>query len=203
MSLHAYLRLNTRAWHDRVDAAFEKFDLTTEPGYRSFLEAHAHVVPGCERHLVNSGCGTRFPGWTGDARTPALRSDLDTMGVAKPIPRALDQDQVPMSTADPALVGMMYVLEGSRLGGRVLARRVEMGSNARCRSATQYLSHDGGVSWRSFLHRLETLEFTEVEIEAALAAAIEIFRLFERAVASVLLTGTNNDHRYDRPVDVA
>jgi len=195
MALHGYLRLNTRAWHDRVDAAFEKLDLTTEPGYRAFLEAHAQVVPDCERHLVRAGCDARFPGWTGKVRTPALRSDLDAMGVAKPMPRAFAQADVQLSTADPALVGMMYVLEGSRLGGLVLARRVRKSGNARCQSATQYLAHDGGVSWRSFLDRLETLQFTEVETQAALAAAIEIFRLFERSVVTVRLTGTLNDQQ--------
>jgi heme oxygenase len=185
MSLHAHLRSETRVWHDRVDTAFEQFDLAIEPGYRSFLEAHALVVPGCEQHLVKSECSRRFPGWTGAWRAPALWSDLRAMGVVEHVAPVVAQNRVPLSATDPGLVGMMYVLEGSRLGGRVLARRVETGSTPRARSATRYLSEDGGVSWRAFLDRLEALEFSDCETEAALAAAIQVFCAFEQAVATV------------------
>ncbi|MCY7399060.1 MAG: biliverdin-producing heme oxygenase [Sphingomonas bacterium] len=202
--MHAFLRLNTREWHDRVDAAFEQFDLTTERGYRSFLEAHAQVIPLCELHLANSGAERRFPGWLGTMRMPALMADLDAMGGTWQTPPDIAGNEKRFDTAGPALVGMIYVLEGSRLGGRILAKRVERGGNARCRSATEYLRHDGGVSWRSFLDRLHTLELSELETEAALAASIKIFRLFERAVADVAASGgITNDNRNDRALDIA
>jgi heme oxygenase len=185
MSLHAHLRSNTRVWHDRVDAAFDQFDLAIEPGYRSFLEAHSLVVPGLEQHLVKSESYRRFPGWAGEWRAPALWADLRAMGVAEKMAPVLDQNHLSFGAADPDLVGLMYVLEGSRLGGRVLARRVETGGHPWARAATRYLSEDGGISWRMFLDHLATIEFTDAETEAALAAAIRVFCAFEHAVAIV------------------
>lgn len=183
MTMHNFLRTNTRQWHDRVDQAFTQFDLTTLSGYGTFLKVHCRAIERCESDLADWNVAERFPGWMGAMRMPALLADLDQLSLSRPPPlNSLPGAASPRAVSDAELVGMMYVLEGSRLGGRVLAKCVRQSSDARCRSATAYLNHDGGVSWQSFLGRLSALRFSNQQMNAALAAAIEIFGQFDRAL---------------------
>lgn len=182
MSMHRLLKLSTQRCHDRVDHAFERFDLKTASGYRGFLQAHGHVVPQCEHHLADASIHDRFPGWMGTMRTQELFQDMDVLSLARP-----SEPVVPIGSgyraSDAYLIGLMYVLEGSRLGGRVLAKRVEENEDALSRSATRYLRHDGGVSWRSFLDRLAAFQFTADQTEICVNSAVETYGLFERAAA--------------------
>ncbi|HEX4506770.1 MAG TPA: biliverdin-producing heme oxygenase [Alphaproteobacteria bacterium] len=160
------LRTATARHHERVDAAFAGFDLRDAGSYRCFLSAHARVLPGAENaiHLP-------WDGWT--RRAPLLLRDLSDLGAApEPSPANLSM------TEPAAQWGCLYVLEGSRLGGSVLAQRVVAGL------PTRYLSagHTGG-SWRIFQTALEAAAgpAETAWIEAAVAAARSVFELFEEA----------------------
>ena len=110
MSAVALLREHTHAAHETVDAAFAHFDLADRPSYRDFLVAHARALPVAEAIAAQVA--------TFRARTPLLADDLAALGASFPTP-------LPAPPADDAAAwGALYVLEGSRLGGRLLAAQV-------------------------------------------------------------------------------
>ena len=83
------------------------------------------------------------------------------------------------------LFGMLYVLEGSRLGGKLLLRRALANPDARVRSATRYLGHgDGRDLWRPFLQRLEASTVVACSPDATIAGARQAFALFAEDAAN-------------------
>lgn len=177
------LKAQTRVAHERVDRAFSRFDLSHPIGYRCFLETHYTVLPACERVLALSNAATLLPDWPTRVRTRALEHDLMALGV----------DTAPdMTYAEPlafaAAFGMMYVLEGSRLGGAILASRLPANSDAIREGATQYLRHGEGLQlWSSFVATLNTSQYVCDEMNAVLASALRTFELFEAAADSAEL----------------
>src|ERR1700761_8880160 len=109
-----FLRAATRDEHARVDAVFSRFDLNRRDGYGGFLSAQARVLPGLEAKIAKAGL---WDAWA--PRTPFLSADLVDLGLAVETPSI----EVDLPT-DAELWGALYVVEGSRLGGAVLAGRV-------------------------------------------------------------------------------
>lgn len=114
VSSHAILKARTAAAHLAVEADFSRFDLGCRESYISFLLTHARVLPAAEGILAKE---IGLPQWR--QRTDLIGEDLRGFGYMLPEPEniseALDQ---------PEKFGLLYVLEGSRLGGHVLSRRV-------------------------------------------------------------------------------
>lgn len=116
MSAAATLRARTAAWHDEVDAAFGGLALDQLDSYRDFLRAHARALPAAEAALASAA---HLPSWR--ARTPLLAQDLAELGTAMPPP-------LPFAAPSAAFAwGVLYVMEGSRLGGTMLARQIGAG----------------------------------------------------------------------------
>ena len=163
----AALRAATAADHDRVDALFGGYDLADRESYARFLVAHARAVPAVETALAAFG---RLPG--GVARAPLLTEDLADLDVAPPSALAF---ALPDDAA--AGWGALYVLEGSRLGGAMLARQVGAGLPGRYLGA----GHGPG-GWRAVLAGLEAAAEGSAWLERAVAAARATFALYGRAV---------------------
>jgi heme oxygenase len=168
------LRAATRGAHDRVDALFSGFDLSRTADYRHFMAAQAAAFLPAEAALDDAGAGRLFRGWSEARRAHLPAADLAELGIAH---NPLD---APPTFASPAAVaGAAYVLEGSRLGGALLARRLAPGLPRRFLSAGLPA---GG--WRTFLARLEQLVRTDVERREAVASAEGMFNLFANAAAA-------------------
>ena len=181
MPVRDRLRAVTREAHERVDHRFSRYDLGDPEQYRGFLEAHHAVLPACERMLEASGAANLVEGWAHRVRTPALVADLVDLG-AHPARDAPTRKRLTPAAA----FGMMYVLEGSRLGGAILARRVLAGASIQCRGATRYLRHGEGLRlWPSFLAALEASSEVHNDPDAVVASAIETFGLFEPATGLI------------------
>ena len=173
MSAHSILRAATRAAHDRVDALFGDLDLTRPADYREFLTAQAAAFLPAEAALDAAGAARLFPGWGQTHRSHLLRADLEALGLAVPAPIA-----APEMASVAAVAGAAYVLEGSRLGGAILARRVPANGSCRFLSAT----HPPG-QWKVFLSRLELLLQTDVERRNAVTSAERMFGVFALAAS--------------------
>lgn len=162
----ARLRAQTRSDHARVDAAFSQFDLTCSQGYAGFLTAQARVLPALETLLRPA---ETIPGWQG--RAALLLQDLRALNLPAP------QTQTPqLPPGGAAWWGALYVMEGSRLGGAVLARRVPDHFPKAFLTAT----HPPGA-WRELLTRIDHLALDRNEQSASIAAAKSVFSAFERA----------------------
>jgi len=173
-SVRALLRNATQEAHRQVDTRFSRFDLACPQGYRNLLLAHAAVLPGCEASLDSSGAAALLPDWPLRRRTGALLADLAMLGAAG---RPLRQAPRRLSAAD--VFGMAYVLEGSRMGGAVLARRALANTDPHCRAATRYLRHGEGLPlWPSFIQALEAADGVRADPDAVVASALATFALF-------------------------
>jgi heme oxygenase len=183
---HKALRDGTAAAHDRVDQAFAGFDLTDRDSYAAFLRAHAEVLLPLEDMLPGE---TIVSDWEGRKRGHLLKEDLAFL--PKPVrPEPVEGhlsasedldgeppfDKLRANGDLSAIAGALYVLEGSRLGGRFLARQVPRGF------PRAYLDADQDPQkWRNLLDRLDTILYRPDQLQSALAAAHRVFAAFERS----------------------
>ncbi len=171
MSVHALFRVATRAAHDRVDATFSDLDLGDAADYRLFLTAQAKAFLPVEAALDAAGVAALFPDWPRRRRSHLLRADLEALSLAVPAGEST------LSFATPAeVVGGAYVLEGSRLGGAVLARSVAPGLPRAFLDAPQ-----ASGQWRDFLTALEQLLTSPLQQSDAVAGASRVFDHFALA----------------------
>ncbi|MGF7150701.1 heme oxygenase [Sphingomonas zeicaulis] len=174
IACHLHLRQATRADHDAVDAAFGAFGFETADAYRRFLIAHARILPIAER-LIDPA--SLVPGW--QPRADRLAADLADLGAAMPAPIDLPP---PAGTAERW--GALYVIEGSRLGGVMLARSVPEGLPAAYLSA----AHPSG-SWKHLLATLDAADDGPAWRAAATRGAHAMFGAYARAALMDDLSG--------------
>ena len=165
MHAHAKVRSRTAAAHSMIDAAFSRFNLCDRHSYVTFLQAHARVVPTIEAVL---GDETHLPPWR--PRTALLARDLDAFGYRLPKPVAQSE-----TWSLAAKFGLLYVLEGSRLGNQILLRRAGAGFSSHYLGA----AHEPG-EWRAFSNALNGRAEQEnaTWLEAVVAGANNGFRLY-------------------------
>ena len=183
VSLHARLRQATAESHGMLDKQFGRFDLRQRAGYRGFLEASADALLPLEAALVEAGVKHLFPDWPLRSRRRAILDDLarvDGMVRLLAVPPPLNFGQI---------LGTTYVLEGSRLGAKILLKAVTQSSDPVVSTTTAYLSHGSGQHlWRSFLVMLErhtaTLGRTLSSEKDVINGARQAFALFAQAAES-------------------
>ena len=178
MSARALLRSGTAEEHQRVDALFTRFDLGDIFDYRRFIRGQAAAFLPLEARLDAAGASAIVPDWDERRRSHLIRQDLAALGEPIPVPPA---DLPPMSEA--AQLGAIYVLEGSRLGGKYLLRAVPEAFPRRFLSSRQ-----APGAWRKLLELIDDKLYGSEDQYAALAAARDAFALFERAGAVELET---------------
>ena len=130
---------------------------------------------------------------TARRRASLLADDLQTMGETA----APSEDDVPhermAATAvdgDPRAVflGRMYVMEGSTLGGQLLARHVEAQLGLEPGRGDSYFAGYGdhtGQRWREFKALLEALP--ESEADTVIASAKNMFALFGESMRTSMM----------------
>jgi heme oxygenase len=165
VSAMATLRACTRDSHARVDSAFSAYDLHDEESYRAFLTAHARALPSVERIIASEAALPRIR-----PRTPALEADMAQL--QQPMPE-LSKLAGPVTGA--AAWGILYVVEGSRLGGAILSPRVGDGLPKAYLSARHELGE-----WRAICQALdaEGSRHGDEWIAAAVVAATACFDLY-------------------------
>lgn len=171
------LRDATAETHAALDREFGAYDLTRRTGYRRFLAANAAALLPLEQALERSGVRQIMPDWEQRARSHAILADLAFFAdSARPLALdgLLDRDR---------LLGTLYVLEGSRLGARVLVKLAMRSADPDVRAATAYLRHgEGRGLWPSFLSLLEREGASADEAEL-IAGADAAFAMFAEAAA--------------------
>ncbi|PZU11988.1 biliverdin-producing heme oxygenase [Sphingomonas sp.] len=171
MSAVQQLRATTASDHDLVDAAFGVTDFADREAYGRFLAAHALALPAVEAALESLAILPPLR-----PRAPLIESDLRALGLDLPAPLPFD---LPRTGASG--FGAAYVIEGSRLGGGLLSRRVAPGLPASYLSET----HLPG-EWRGFLAALDAAAAGDAWIAEAITAARATFDLYRRAAVATL-----------------
>jgi len=168
LSAREYLRSITRDVHDRVDARFSAFDLSTVDGYADFLDAQAAAFLSVEEALDRAGAGDLLPDWPDRRRSDALKSDLAALGRGVP-----DGNAAPDYPDEASMWGGIYVLEGSRLGGKILRKGVAK------ELPKSFLDPPAKGSWGKFIAALERNLYDRVVLQRAGFSAVETFACFE------------------------
>ncbi|WP_069203505.1 biliverdin-producing heme oxygenase [Sphingomonas panacis] len=168
LSARGALRTATAAHHDRVDAVFSRADLANRDHYARFLQAQAGAYLPVEAALERAGAARLVPDWEARRRSHRLRADLAALGIAVP-----DDGADIAFDDDAAVLGGVYVLEGSRLGGAMLARGVPAAF------PKSFLTPDQSASWRHLLDLLEHKVIGPAERSSAIESASRVFLLFE------------------------
>jgi heme oxygenase len=171
------LRDATAADHARLDAKLGALKLCTVAGYRCFLEINAAALLPLERSLERAGVRAMLPNWNDRARTGAILTDLARLGGR---PGRLD---APELTDRSAMLGTLYVLEGSRLGAAYLLRTVKQCSDPLVSGNTAFLGHGAGRHfWPEYLAVLEC-HADELAEDDLVRSARSAFDLFAHAAA--------------------
>ena len=117
-------------------------------------------------------------------RTRWLEIDLETLGVDSAMLLELPRCIVFPAIASPNyLLGASYVVEGSALGGRGLARQLDGLLGTGTISSRRFFSGHGtetGAVWRAFLARLSAASTATATRAAIVAGAVETFTIFEQ-----------------------
>ena len=168
---HQMLRAGTAGVHERLDQLFGGFDLADADGYGRFLTGHAAALFAVERALDVAGMAALLDDWPDRRRSGLIAADLAALGLPAPAPAPL----APLDDAGAAW-GAAYVVEGSRLGGALLARQVADGL------PKAYLATPlPKGAWRKFLVMLDEALYGHVMRASALSAALAVFTTFEES----------------------
>lgn len=169
MTVRDALRSATAAAHARLDALAVELDLSDARAYGRFLCAQAGPVFALEEGLEAAGVASVIPDWPARSRRAALQHDLGVLGLV--VPR--------LEAHVTEIFGTLYVLEGSRLGARVLTKRAKDMPDA-------FLRHGEGLKlWPSFLALLEE-NISRTDTPLCIQSALSAFSLFEGSFARVL-----------------
>lgn len=172
--LLADLRAATRAQHAALDLALGAELARSTAAYARFLRASLAAAAPVEA-AVERVLGPEFPA----LRSTALHADLTALA-AGPSPAVAT-----FSIASEAEgIGAAYVIEGSALGGLVLAGKVRaaLGVDAPVRYL-QLRGAETAARWRWFLQRLRDVDarWSEALVASATAAASRAFSVYAEA----------------------
>lgn len=117
-------------------------------------------------------------------RSDWLRRDLASLGLPNqawlPIPLC---EHMPMLNTAERRLGALYVVEGSTLGGRALALRLDGICGVGVADGRRFFQGRGGgtgEAWSGILNRLNDYDDDETTHAAVVDAALEIFACFEQ-----------------------
>ncbi|AMK16939.1 putative heme oxygenase [Sphingobium sp. MI1205] len=159
------LRDATMANHQRVDDLFSIFSFDSPAGYGAFLKAHARALMPLEQMAMPNA-----------PRLPLLMEDLVALGERLPDPLPVEGQG-----GEAFRWGALYALEGSRLGGAMLERRVPPGL------PRAYLSSvHGKGGWIAFQDALDRAADGggDAWIDDAIRGAEAAFALFAAGAAA-------------------
>lgn len=162
----ARLRAETATAHERLETDLDIFTRVRRMQDRRRLVERFHGLhAGVERALAPSLASLADLDFPGRSRLPHLRRDLTALGAASPAALPVC-DIGPVVDAAEAL-GLLYVFEGSTLGGHVIRKRLAAeGHDADGLSFLDPYGAAVGERWRTFLAVLER-ETTDPAARAA------------------------------------
>lgn len=142
--------------------------------YVQVLRRHHAVLAGWEQRESAWLHASGDARWRYQPRSPLLAQDLAALQASPPSPAP-----APPAAEAGSRWGMLYVVEGSRLGGRVIARQLRQ-TLAEIAPALSYfeLGHADPACWRRFQQRLEQALPTPESRQAAVDGARAMFAHF-------------------------
>jgi len=161
------LKRATDAAHARVEEIVQAAGMFGSiEGYRRYLNGSYAARARLEHRLDAGGAERLWADWPSRRIAHLIAADIDDLGGVALVSSGMSA--LPLSDAE--LLGVLYVLEGSSLGARVLVNMARgLGLSATC--GARHLVHQAGDTgaWRSFVALMNSAA-QPPSIEAALAA---------------------------------
>lgn len=183
------LRDATRDSHKRVDDLVQAAGfLACQERYPAFLQGSWFARVRLERILDEYQAIRLFHQWPKRRIAELLRRDYrDVTG------RDLHEIGSPPGAvpllSNAELLGILYVLEGSSLGARLIARAVtSMGFGPTWGARHLARQNESQDAWTSYVAKLEDYPMSDTDEERCVSAASQTFRLFEQAFEVASLT---------------
>jgi heme oxygenase len=172
------LRQDTQAAHQNVEAAIPLMHSDLDlADYLSCLGQIHGVVAAWEEAAASFA-----PEWLQASlqqrrRLHLLELDLQLFGVSPPVQ---DRCLLPRFSSLPALLGAMYVMEGSTLGGQLIARHVETALHLTGGHGSAFFRGHGsqtGPMWKEFCDMFKT-SVSDEETDSAISSANAMFAAY-------------------------
>lgn len=176
-ALHQHLKLATAAAHSNLECVLAKrgyFDGRDE--YIQYLQRFLAFQNEAEGVLDTALTAQVVPDWTQRRRAQLARADLEGLGAPeRQFPRS--SGRLPQVTSPEDVLGIVYVLEGSTLGGAYLLKQLAPLGITAARGGSYLASYgsDRGKMWQRFLFTLEEAHLREARADLIAAAAIATF----------------------------
>ncbi len=168
MTLLERLKIETRPAHDRIELAMDlDRRIADRDGYRSLLIRFYGFHSAWERAASELAPDRAF--FESRCKTKLLARDLTVLGLSDEEIIRLPQCNPLMPMPSPAAVlGSMYVVEGSTLGGAIIARDVErrlgFGPETGCAYFKSY-GRETALMWKQFGAKLLEASSPEADDE--------------------------------------
>ncbi|PYB73230.1 heme oxygenase [Rhizobium wuzhouense] len=145
------LKTSTAEAHHALDTMIGSFD--TPASYARYLDGMARFRLPVEAWLATQPLPPGFGDWQPGLYGEDLLADLQDLDI--PLPTDLPPLELPDGDG---LIGLLYVLEGSALGARLLAKRAEAIGFTEQRGARHLFAQARNFSsWRAFSARMENV----------------------------------------------
>ncbi len=188
--LHA-LRQATQSHHRQIEqnarlARLLQPDLTFSE-YQAILARMLGFLEPLEDAIAASPEAFLFQTDLGDRRkAPWLVQDLLSLGLdasaTAAIPRTPSQ-ALPVVTTQAEAAGVLYVLEGSTLGGQLISRHLERSLNIEPEQGGRFYAgygQENGRMWSLFRQWLGSLTLDDRQVQQAASAAVQTFAAMDR-----------------------
>jgi heme oxygenase (biliverdin-IX-beta and delta-forming) len=184
LSTMGVLREHTASAHERLEERLAEFGwLATRESYTAMIERLYGFYVRAEPALVARG--SSIPGLDLEQRrkAPLLVADLTALGRSPRELRALPRvDRVPRLDEPARVLGVLYVIEGATLGGKLIEREVAVRLGLDRRTGTAFFGAYGADvahQWRRLGGVVER-EAPELDVVVMCAAAADTFDTLDR-----------------------
>jgi heme oxygenase len=153
------LKTETREQHEALERALPLGDPALSPeSYAQILGAFWGFYKTWERQAMTAAPPRLRPVVEARLKLPLLEADLSSMGQSAG--DALDAAWLPDLSSDAGLLGSMYVVEGSTLGGQLISRNLERALGMQGGLGYSFFQSYGravGQQWKEFGAMLEAM----------------------------------------------
>jgi heme oxygenase len=180
-SLRMRLRTATQTDHDRLEKLMESLDFAvTLENYTSLLLLLLGFHRPLEARLLELDWSETGLDLKERCKSHLLIADLTHLGLdSDSIARVRNCPHLPCASTIPEAVGVLYVLEGSTLGGQLISRRIksELGVSE-VSGGSFFLAYGGktGEMWRGFIEVLERHGRDAATAHLVEASALQTFQ---------------------------
>ena len=195
------LKNATHAAHSRVELQLDRYLFASDLTPKSYADALTKLYA---IHCVFEAQLTRYAAsallMDGRSKLHWLRQDLLALDFAGQWPLSLNQDLVLEN--DACAMGVMYVVEGSTLGGKVISQRLAQHAWLIPAKHLRFFNSYGarrGKMWRDFCDALENFHQNEVTAGPAIVdGALLAFNYFEQKLLTPATPNAYATRRYQQ-----